>query len=122
VTSGGSRNLYRCEPFPESGFHKVGVGVDQGVLGGKVFVDPVRSLVGGFSVLSDAALAPLAEAMARRIAGPDADAEGLGQARRIAEAQVDLNRVRHSRWRLISGLLTDPSYQPLRALDNSSGS
>jgi hypothetical protein len=68
------------------------------------------------SVLADPALAPLTEAMARRIAGPDADAEALEQARRIAEAQVDLNRVRHSRWRLISGLLADPRYQPLRAL------
>jgi hypothetical protein len=68
------------------------------------------------SVLTDPALAPIAEAMARRIAGPDADAEALDQARRIAAAQVDLNRVRHSRWRLISGLLADPRYQPPRAV------
>jgi hypothetical protein len=68
------------------------------------------------SVLSDPALAPLIEAMACRIAGPDADGERLEHARRIAEAQVDLNRVRRSRWRLISGLLTDPNYQPPRAL------
>jgi len=68
------------------------------------------------SVLTDLSLAPFAEAMARRIASPDADAEALEQARRIAEAQVDVNRVRDSRRRLISGLLTDPSYQPLRAL------
>ena len=46
------------------------------------------------SVLSDPLLAPWSEAMARRIAGPDADAEALDWARRIAEAQVDLNRVR----------------------------
>jgi hypothetical protein len=68
------------------------------------------------SVLTDPALASFAEAMARRIAGPDADAEALEQARRIAEAQVDVNRVRDRRRCLISGLLTDPSYQPLRAL------
>jgi hypothetical protein len=68
------------------------------------------------SVLTDPALAPIAEAMARRIAGPDADAEAPEQARRIAEVQVDINRVRDSRRRLISGLLTDPSYQPLQAL------
>jgi hypothetical protein len=68
------------------------------------------------SVLSDPALAPLTEAMALMITGPDANAEALEQARRIAEAQVDLNRIRHSRWRLISGLLTDPHYRPLRAL------
>jgi len=67
-------------------------------------------------ILSDPGLAPLAEAMARRIAGPDADAEALENARRIGEAQVDLNRVRGSRRRLITGLLTDPNYQPLRVL------
>ena len=54
--------------------------------------------------------------MARRIAGPDADAEALENARRIAEAQVDLNRARGSRRRLITGLLTDPKYQSLRVL------
>src|SRR5271165_5833272 len=54
--------------------------------------------------------------MARRMAGHDADAEALECARRIAEAQVDLNRVRGSRRRLITGLLTDPKYQPLQVL------
>jgi hypothetical protein len=68
------------------------------------------------STLSDPALAPLAEAMARRIAGHDADAEALERARRIAEAQVDINRVRGARRRLITGLLTDPKYQSLRVL------
>jgi hypothetical protein len=47
--------------------------------------------------------------MARRIAGPNANADALECARRVAEAQVDLNRVRGSRRRLITGLLTDPS-------------
>jgi hypothetical protein len=68
------------------------------------------------SVLSDPTLAPLAEEMARRIAGPDADSETLESAGRIAEAQVDLNRVRNYRRRLIASLLVDPNYQPLRAL------
>jgi hypothetical protein len=68
------------------------------------------------STLLDPALAPLAEAMARRIAGRDADAEALERARRIAEAQVDINRVRGARKRLITELLTDPKYQPLQAL------
>jgi hypothetical protein len=68
------------------------------------------------SVLTDPVLAPIAEAMARRIAGPDADAEALEQARRIAEAQVDLNRVRGCRRRLITSLLADPKDQPLQAL------
>jgi hypothetical protein len=68
-------------------------------------------------VLSDPALAPQVEAIARKIAGPDAGAELLEGARRIAESQVDLDRVRNYRWRLISGILNDPNYQPLRALD-----
>jgi hypothetical protein len=69
------------------------------------------------SVLFDPALAPQVEAIARKIAGPDAHAELLEDARRIAESQVDLDRVRTCRWRLISGILSDPNYQPLRALD-----
>jgi hypothetical protein len=68
------------------------------------------------STWSVPALAPLAEATARRIAGLDADAEALERARRIAEAQVDINRVRGARRRLITGLLTDPKYQPQQAL------
>jgi hypothetical protein len=69
------------------------------------------------SVLSDPALAPLAEAIVHRIAGPNANAEVLDCARRIAESQVDLDRVRSCRWRLISGILSDPNYQPLLAPD-----
>jgi hypothetical protein len=42
--------------------------------------------------------------------------ERRNRSRELAEAQVDINRVRDSRRRLISGLLTDPSYQPLQAL------
>ena len=57
------------------------------------------------SVLTDPALALRAEAMARRIAGPEADAEALENARRIGEAQIDLNRVRESRRRLITAFL-----------------
>jgi hypothetical protein len=69
------------------------------------------------SVLSDPAFAPQVEAIARKIAGPDADAELLEDARRIAESQVNLDRVRNCRWRLISGILSDPNYQPLLAPD-----
>ena len=53
-------------------------------------------------VSSDPALSPQAEAIARRIAGPDAKAEALEQARRIGEAQVDLNRVRARRMALVA--------------------
>ena len=58
-------------------------------------------------VSSDPALSPQAEAIARRIAGPDAKAEALEQARRIGEAQVDLNRVRARRMALVR-LAGDP--------------
>jgi len=68
------------------------------------------------SVLSDPALEPQVEAIAREIVGPGTDAEVMECARRIAEAQVDLDRVRGHRWRLITGLLTDPNYQPLQGL------
>jgi hypothetical protein len=53
-------------------------------------------------VSSDPALSPQAEAIARRIAGPNAKAEALEQARRIGEAQVDLNRVRARRVALVA--------------------
>lgn len=65
------------------------------------------------SVLSYPALTPLAEAMARRIAGPDANAEALEHARQIGEAQVDLNRVRDSRRRSITAFWTDPNLEHL---------
>jgi hypothetical protein len=54
--------------------------------------------------------------MARRIAGPITDPETLERAQRIAEAQIDLNRVRDSRRRLIAGFLIAPRYQPLPVL------
>src|SRR5277367_5632384 len=44
---------------------------------------------------------PEIESLARRLAGFDADAEVLELARRVSEAQVDLNRVRAIRRRLI---------------------
>ena len=65
------------------------------------------------SVLRDTALAPQVEAIAYEIAGPNADAEALECARRIGEAQLDLNRVRDSRRRSITALWTDPNLEPL---------
>jgi hypothetical protein len=65
-------------------------------------------------VLSDPSLALEVEAMARRISASDGDGETLEWARRIAEAQVDLNRVRNSRRQLIARLSVDPGFQPMR--------
>jgi hypothetical protein len=63
-------------------------------------------------VLSDPSLAPEVEAIARRISAPYENGETLEWARRIAEAQVDLNRVRNSRRQLIARLFVDPGFQP----------
>ena len=69
------------------------------------------------AVWSEPALAPEAEAIARRIAGPDVEADALEWARRIGEAQVDLNRVRSLRKQAIARRLSDlrggPSFQGL---------
>jgi hypothetical protein len=59
-------------------------------------------------VWSDPALAPQAKAIALRIAGPHADAETLDYARRIGEAQVDLNRVRSLRREILARMLSQP--------------
>ena len=50
--------------------------------------------------------------MARRISGPYADAETVEGARRIAEAQFDLNRVRNRRRLLITQSLVNPYFVP----------
>jgi hypothetical protein len=50
------------------------------------------------------------EAMARKISGPCCDAETMDGARRIAEAQFDLNRVRNSRRLLITQFLDNPGF------------
>jgi hypothetical protein len=60
------------------------------------------------SVWSEPALAPQAEAIAHRIAGSNAEDNALEWARRIAEAQVDLNRVRSLRREAIARMLSDP--------------
>ena len=57
-------------------------------------------------------LAPEVEATARRISAPYENGETLEWARRIAEAQVDLTRVRNSRRQLITRLLVDPGFRP----------
>ena len=65
-------------------------------------------------VSSDLALAAQAEAIARQIAGPDADAESLEQARRIADAQVRLHGCAR-RTALILGHLNFPINRSHRA-------
>jgi hypothetical protein len=54
------------------------------------------------------------ETLAREIAGPDANAETQDLARQVAEAQIDLRRVRYARHKLLSDALADPHYDNWR--------
>jgi hypothetical protein len=62
-------------------------------------------------VYSDPALSEEVEALAREIAGTDANAEMQELARRVAEAQIDLRRVRDARHQLLSRALSNPYYE-----------
>ena len=62
-------------------------------------------------VCSNPALSEEAETLAREIAGPDANAKTQDLARQVAEAQIDLRRVRYARHQLLSRALADPYYR-----------
>jgi hypothetical protein len=62
------------------------------------------------SVRSNAICSEEVEALAREIAGADASPEIQELARRVAEAQIDLRRVRYARHELLSHALGDPDY------------
>jgi hypothetical protein len=66
------------------------------------------------SVLGDAQWGPQVEALARRIAGENDDAELLALARRIGEAQIDLTRMRAHRRRVIEQAYADPHLRTKR--------
>jgi hypothetical protein len=61
-------------------------------------------------VRSNQALSEEVEALAHEIAGPDADPAIQNLARQVADAQVDLRRVRDRRHRLLSDALNDQHY------------
>jgi hypothetical protein len=63
-------------------------------------------------IYSDRALSDDVEALAREIAGADVKADIKELARRVAEAQIDLHRIRHARRQLLSCALQDPHYAP----------
>ena len=65
----------------------------------------------GLPVQSDPVLSEEVEALARDIVGTDTNTELQKLARRIAEAQIDLRRVRHARHQLLSQALSDPDYE-----------
>jgi hypothetical protein len=62
-------------------------------------------------VYADAVLSEEVEALTRQIIGTDANPEQQQLARRIAEAQIDLRRVRSARHHLLSQALSDPDYE-----------
>ena len=62
-------------------------------------------------VYSDPALSEEVEALAREIAGPGANAEIHEIARRVAEAQIDIRRVRYARHQFLSERLNDRYYE-----------
>jgi hypothetical protein len=61
-------------------------------------------------VCSIPALSEEVEALAREIAGPVANAETQKLARRVAEAHIDLRRVRHARHQFLSDTLSQEYY------------
>jgi hypothetical protein len=64
------------------------------------------------SILADPVLSTEAESLARKIAGQGATREILGLGRRVAEAQIDVMRVRQARLDLLSRNLNDLDYRP----------
>jgi hypothetical protein len=50
------------------------------------------------------------EELAREMAGPSADTEIVDRARAVAEAQLDLRRIRFARHQFLSRLLNNPHY------------
>jgi hypothetical protein len=67
-------------------------------------------------VEADPTLSKQVEVLAREIAGPGASAEMLERASKVAEAQIDLRRVRHARHQLLSRTLGDPNYKSRASL------
>jgi hypothetical protein len=62
-------------------------------------------------VYSDPVWSEELEALAREIIGTHANPEMQEVARRVAEAQIDLRRVRHARHQILSQALSDPDYE-----------
>jgi hypothetical protein len=71
------------------------------------------------SVLADPTRVAEVENMAREIVGTNATPEIFELARRIAEAQIDLLRVRQARLSLLTRDLNDPDYRPDRFFTDS---
>jgi len=64
------------------------------------------------SIFADPALSEQVEAFAREIAGDTSDDDIYQLARRVAAAQIDLQRMRNARHQLLCDELADPYYEP----------
>ena len=62
-------------------------------------------------VLADPVLSQDVAELTREIAGSTPSRELYELARRVAEAQIDLRRVRHARYDLLSSAVKDPDYE-----------
>ena len=71
-------------------------------------------------VLADPASSQELKELAREIAGPSANAEIYELACRIAEAQIDLRRVRHARHACLASAIGDPDYESPSKLSTKS--
>jgi hypothetical protein len=71
-------------------------------------------------VFADITLSEELEAIAREIAGADPSWDLQQAARRVAEAQIDLKRVRHARHELLASALGDSNYDAPRAAEKKS--
>jgi len=67
------------------------------------------------SIYSDPLVSEEVETLAREIAGPDTSAEIQDLARQIAEAQIDLRRVRYARHQFLTQTSVAPTGAPLTA-------
>jgi hypothetical protein len=61
-------------------------------------------------VCSDPALSKEVETLEREIAGPGANAETQELARQVADAQIELRRVRYARHQFLSDILSNQHY------------
>ena len=66
----------------------------------------------GLNIALDTKLSAEVESLASKIANQTANSEITKLARRVAEAQIDLLRVREARCSLLNHYLSDPKYKP----------
>ena len=69
----------------------------------------------GLNIALDTKFSAEVESLASKIANQTANSEIAKLARRVAEAQIDLRRVREARCSLLNQYLSDPNYKPYKS-------